>query len=73
MWKTAEDRQSRSESCEDSNIESFFVVIDSSGRKHEDHQADELMVSIARRQKRDLSKRKSVTFADCQEVLKMNN
>ena len=59
--------------CDDSTIEFLFVAIDISGRKHEDHQADELMVSIARRQKRDLSKRKSVTFADCQEVLKMNN
>ena len=59
--------------CDDSAIESLFAAIDCGGRKYEDNCIDESMVSVVRRQKRDPSKRKSVTFADCQEVLEMSD
>ena len=58
--------------CDDSAIESLFATIDCGSRKYEDHCNNESMVTVERRQKRDPSKRKSVTFADCQEVLEMS-
>ena len=58
-----------SSGCDDSAIEALFAVVGSNGGKFEYEQDCEV---IERRRRRDPAKRKSVTFADCQEVLEMS-
>lgn len=55
-----------SSGCDDSAIEALFKAIGA----NQDYAADE--AAVERRRKKDPSKRKSVTFADCQEVLEMS-
>ena len=59
-----------SSGCDDSAIEALFSAI-GDGCKFE-YQDFEEEVAAERRRKRDPAKRKSVTFADCQEVQEMS-
>ena len=62
-----------SSGCDDSAIEALFSAIgNGGGGKCESQDLDEEVVEERRRRARDPAKRKSVTFAECQEVLEMS-
>ena len=59
-----------SSGCDDSAIEALFSAIGNG--KYESQDFDEEVAEERRRRARDPAKRKSVTFAECQEVLEMS-
>ena len=61
-----------SSGCDDSAIEALFSAIGNGGGKYESQDFDEEVAEERRRRARDPAKRKSVTFAECQEVLEMS-
>ena len=60
-----------SSGCDDSAIEALFSAIGNGG-KYGSQDFDEEVAEERRRRARDPAKRKSVTFAECQEVLEMS-
>ena len=63
-----------SSGCDDSAIEALFSAIGNGGGggKYGSQDFDEEVAEERRRRARDPAKRKSVTFAECQEVLEMS-